>query len=255
VEDPGAITKIFKILIAEDNPINMLLTETILINCLPNVTIIQAENGLQAVEACTREVPDLIFMDVQMPVLNGYEATQQIRRIPGCEAIPIVALTAGNVKGEKEKCLAVGMDDFVVKPIVEETLRQVLNKWLEFEEEDNEGAKDPMKGNSMHFDSEKLKVYADGNVDFLQKIFLIVKDELNGSSRDLEIKRESQDFKGLKEAAHKLYGTSASSGFEILAALTRELETSESWDEAVTSDLIEKILREIQTVLNLLDET
>src|SRR5690606_29148492 len=231
LEKPSVITKSFNILIAEDNPINMLLAETILGNCLPNGGLIKVENGLEAVEFCKKEVPDMIFMDLQMPVMNGYEATQQIRCIPGCEAIPIVALTAGNVKGEREKCLAAGMDDFVVKPVVEETLQDVLNRWLAFEEREIETEEDLMSGKSVHFDVNKLNLYARGNMEFLQKIFMIVKDELNGSFRDLKIKRRSKDLSGLKEAGHKLYGTAVSSGFDLLAALTKELENSETWDE------------------------
>ncbi|MBN7813068.1 PAS domain S-box protein [Algoriphagus sp. H41] len=251
-EDPMLNTKVFKILIAEDNPINMLLAETILVNCLPNVALTKVENGQLAVDYCKREVPDLVFMDVQMPVMNGYEATQNIRRIPDCAAVPIVALTAGNVKGEKEKCLAAGMDDFVVKPVVEGTLRIVLDKWLG-QPAGTEGSEGKSQEMPMHFDSEKLKAYADGNLDFLQKILSIVKDELNSSSRNLKLTLKTKNLKGVKETGHKLYGTSVSSGFGVLATLTRELELSERWEEPAMQDLIHKTLGEIETVLGLMD--
>src|SRR5690606_20164092 len=100
----------------------------------------------------------------------------------------------------------------------------------------------------------KLNLYARGNVEFLQKIFMIVKDELNGSFRDLKIKRRSKALSGLKEAGHKLYGTAVSSGFDLLAALTKELENSETWDEKDTPNLIDRILQEIETVLALLED-
>jgi PAS domain S-box-containing protein len=254
VEDnPSVITKSFNILIAEDNPINMLLAETIIGNCLPNGGLIKAVNGLEAVEYCKKEVPDLIFMDLQMPVMNGFEAAQQIRDISSCATIPIVALTAGNVKGEREKCLAAGMDDFVVKPVVEETLRDVLKKWLVIAEE-VEVTEDPGLEKSVHFDQSKLNVYANGNVDFLQKIFLIVRDELNGSFRDLQINRDSKDLASLKEVGHKLYGTAVSSGFDLLAALSKKLENSESWEDRGTPELVDRIFQEIRIVLAMLDD-
>jgi PAS domain S-box-containing protein len=252
-ESPSVIGTSFNILIAEDNPINMLLAETILVNCLPNGGLIKAVNGLEAVESCKKEVPDLIFMDLQMPVMNGYEATRQIRQIAGCADIPIVALTAGNVKGERENCLAAGMDDFVVKPVVEETLRDVLEKWLPLAEKETEvKAKTPDE--PVHFDQNKLNVYARGNVEFLQKIFLIVKDELSGSYRDIQAQWRSGDLLNLKEAGHKLYGTAVSSGFDRLASLTKELENSETSDDQTIQQLVERILVEIDTVLAMLEE-
>jgi len=69
-------------------------------------------------------------MDIQMPEMNGYEAAVQIRRTDKLMHVPIVALTAGNVKGEKEKCLESGMNDFLAKPVLEEEIAAVFKKWL-----------------------------------------------------------------------------------------------------------------------------
>lgn len=122
----------FTILIAEDNAINMLLVLTILGRIAPNAKLIQAKNGLEAVAYCLQALPNLILMDVQMPEMNGLEATAKIRNIAGPKHhIPIIALTAANVKEERDKCLASGMDDFIVKPIAEETLVKALDRWLE----------------------------------------------------------------------------------------------------------------------------
>ncbi len=254
VESHPPNTQEFSIVIAEDNPVNMLLTETILSNCLPQVTLFKAENGLQAVEFCKKQVPDLIFMDVQMPFMNGYEATQTIRQIPGCATVPILALTAGNVKGEKEKCLAIGMDDFVVKPVVEEMVRQLLNKWLGLENQDKEVEKTRTPAESVHFNSEHLKDYVGENTEFFQQILLIVKEELNDASNILREKRVLKDHPALKALGHKLYGTAATSGFEVLADLTRKLDKSAEWEELADGELLDHILREIQTVLRLLEE-
>ncbi|MEJ5146466.1 PAS domain S-box protein [Sphingobacterium sp. MYb388] len=120
----------FKILLVEDNEFNTRL-ETILIrNIMPGIEILEAKDGLQGIAIFRDMHPDLVLMDIQMPDMNGYEVTEAIRKEETGIRTPIIALTAGNVLGEKEKCLAAGMDDFVVKPVVEQTLRAVLTKWL-----------------------------------------------------------------------------------------------------------------------------
>jgi PAS domain S-box-containing protein len=124
------IKRNIRILIAEDNPINMLLACTIIKKIAPAARVIEAKNGKEAVDCCEQHLPDMIFMDIQMPIINGYEATAKIREISRHVHIPIIALTAGNVKGEREKCIAAGMDDYITKPFVENTLVTVFEKWL-----------------------------------------------------------------------------------------------------------------------------
>lgn len=120
----------FKVLIVEDNEFNMLLTATLVRNILPNAEILEAVDGFMGLKLFKENHIDLILMDIQMPEMNGYEVTQEIRNQETGIQIPIIALTAGNVKGEKDKCLAVGMNDFVVKPVIEQTLREIIGKWL-----------------------------------------------------------------------------------------------------------------------------
>ncbi len=123
-----------KILVVEDNPVNMTLAEIIIENFLTNVVFTEAVNGQMAVEKFVKTRPDLVLMDVQMPEMNGYDATRIIREIEAVGLIgkrtPIVALTAGTIVGEKEKCIEAGMDDFVSKPIVRGTLERVVTKWI-----------------------------------------------------------------------------------------------------------------------------
>ncbi len=122
----------YKVLLVEDNKINMLLAKTLVKQILPNVSIYEAENGKAALENFELIKPDLILMDVQMPVMNGYEATMGIRKLKSGAQTPIIALTAGTVVGEKEKCLEVGMNDYTSKPIVKEVLQEIILKWITF---------------------------------------------------------------------------------------------------------------------------
>jgi CheY-like chemotaxis protein len=120
----------FKILVVEDNAFNTLLIKTMIGNLLPNASIVEAINGKEAVEYFKATKFDIVFMDIQMPEMNGYEATIEIRRIEKGIRVPIVALTAGTLKDERDKCLNVGMDDYIIKPIVTASVVGVINKWL-----------------------------------------------------------------------------------------------------------------------------
>lgn len=119
-----------KILIAEDNSVNLLLTKTYLKDILPQALIIEAKDGTEAVEQYQKESPDLILMDIQMPQLNGIEATKKIRAMEKNIEIPIIALTAGSLPGEKEKCMQAGMSDFLNKPLLKQTLSDMIQKWV-----------------------------------------------------------------------------------------------------------------------------
>ena len=119
-----------KILIVEDNKINMLLTKTLVKQIIPKCTIYESVDGEKALVKALEVVPDIILMDIQMPLINGYEATKQIREIDQFKDTIIIALTAGTVMGEREKCIEVGMNDYVPKPIVKKTLEDILEKWL-----------------------------------------------------------------------------------------------------------------------------
>ncbi|MCA6423309.1 MAG: PAS domain S-box protein [Flavobacterium sp.] len=118
------------IFIVEDNKINMLLAKTLIKNIVPNAQIFELENGEVALEKVKTILPDLILMDIQMPIMNGYDATVEIRKLPNTKHIPIIALTAGTVKGEKEKCIEYGMNDYIPKPIDKELLKRIIEEKL-----------------------------------------------------------------------------------------------------------------------------
>ncbi|MEO5790249.1 response regulator [Gelidibacter sp.] len=120
-----------KILIVEDNAINMLLAKTYLKEIVPNAILLEARNGIEAISEYKSGKPDLIFMDVQMPELNGIEATKTIRSLKEYIEIPIIALTAGSLPGEKEKCIQAGMNDFLTKPLLKQTMMNMVGKWIE----------------------------------------------------------------------------------------------------------------------------
>ncbi len=115
------------VLVAEDNFANQKLVELLLHRAGFAVTIV--DNGQKAVEAASANEFDLIIMDMQMPVLSGYDATGQIRQVD--ENIPIVALTANAMSGDSEKCIEAGCNDYIAKPVDIDKLRPVLDKYFE----------------------------------------------------------------------------------------------------------------------------
>ena len=117
-----------RILVAEDNPTNQQVAQAILENAGIAVTIVS--NGEAAVQAI-RDTPfDAVLMDIQMPRMNGYEATRQIRELPQGGSIPIVAMTAHAMKGDEEKCLESGMDGYISKPVSQDRLFHTLWRLL-----------------------------------------------------------------------------------------------------------------------------
>ena len=90
----------------------------------------EAFDGKKTIELFEQHKPELVFMDIQMPELNGYEASKIIRELSKGVHIPIIALTAGTHEDERAKSLEAGMDDFISKPFVVDTLEKVIKKWV-----------------------------------------------------------------------------------------------------------------------------
>ncbi|HTH13250.1 MAG TPA: response regulator, partial [Spirochaetia bacterium] len=128
---PKSGTQVFhgkRILLAEDNKVNQLVAREILRKV--GIHLVVVADGRQAVDAVARETFDLVLMDLQMPTLDGIEATREIRRTHGADTLPIVAMTARTFEHEREVCLAVGMQDLVPKPVDPQVLFLTLERWL-----------------------------------------------------------------------------------------------------------------------------
>ncbi len=125
--EPAGV-RIRRILITEDNPVNQLIAQKQLERLGFEVDV--ADNGLEALAAIDRRRYDLVFMDCQMPMLDGYEATRRIRERLNGQPLPVIALTAHNLDSDRERCLAAGMDDYLAKPLYEDTLYEMLDRWL-----------------------------------------------------------------------------------------------------------------------------
>lgn len=115
------------LLLVEDNQVNQLVASSLLKKLGHRVD--HAENGQRALEALAKRRYDLILMDCQMPIMDGYEATRAIRQNPEWQNIPIIAVTANVMQGDREDCLASGMNDYITKPYKREELKAVIHRW------------------------------------------------------------------------------------------------------------------------------
>lgn len=120
----------FTIAVIDDGPMNLMLARNVIESILPNAQISLINSGKHYVEHLPNSAPDLILMDVQMPGLSGYETTKVLREHLKFARVPIIALTAGAIKGERERCIASGMDDYLSKPLNFSELRSALTAHL-----------------------------------------------------------------------------------------------------------------------------
>ncbi|WP_237886393.1 ATP-binding protein [Pseudomonas sp. PGPR40] len=117
------------VLLVEDNPVNRTVVEAMLRSL--GFTVSVATDGAQAVRSAESLIFEAILMDCRLPVIDGYEATRQIRQLPGCADVPIIALTANALQGDREACLSAGMNDYLAKPFKRTDLQQILQRWVQ----------------------------------------------------------------------------------------------------------------------------
>ena len=244
---------VFDVLIVEDNPVNLLLAKSILHKILPNAVLHEALHGGHAVAFCQEKTPDFIFMDIQMPVMNGYEATKAIKQLPGFENVPLVALTAGNVKGEKEKCFEAGMCDFVTKPVIEQMITETIEKWLQPKElllkEKPAEPKAPKVIEKDRFSMEMLKEDLGDDRIFLHEFLLVLQESLLQAKTDIRLHLNNNDQAALKAAAHKLKGTAFSINLESLSQLANQLEITEDIQSEELKNQVDAMAQAIDDLL------
>lgn len=255
-EDCPLKSKSYTVLIAEDNEVNMHLTKIMVQELSPNSTIVEARDGEQAVEMFFEKHPDFVLMDIQMPKMNGYEATQAIRAKETGKPTPIAALTAGNMLGEKEKCIKAGMNDFMAKPIVKKDLGNLFDKWLQncqladdkhddyISENENDGIE--------HLNRKWFQQYAIEDSVFRSRFIKLALSEIEKSAQELQQGILNRDLKALNEAGHKLKGTSLAIGLTELSKQAVAFELLEECDQEYVETLFESVLFEIRIVNKLL---
>ncbi|HPF17745.1 MAG TPA: PAS domain-containing protein, partial [Thermotogota bacterium] len=214
--------KYSKILVAEDNATNMLFARTTISLILPNVEIREAKNGEEAVKIAKEEDFDIIFMDVRMPKMDGYQATKKIREFD--KKTRIIALTAGVIKGEKERCVAAGMNDYLPKPVTIDNIESVLFENLPTQKKEQTTLK-LLEDAPVMFDGELLLTRLGGNKQLVQEMMVLFQEDLLLNIEKLEKANISEEKpENLRLIFHSLRGQAVNLCFERLAKEAEYLE-------------------------------
>jgi len=224
-----------RVLLAEDNPVNQQVGEAMLAKL--GLAVAFAANGEEAVRLARTETFDLILMDCHMPVMDGYEASTAIRAHATAQRIPIIALTANVMEGNRERCLAAGMDDFLAKPYSLDQLQEVLRRWMgaaatvaTTDTAGQAGAADAAQAGEGEaaIDRGFLEQFREldpaGGLALADRILGVYLDTCGKSFTQIEEATAAGDGEGLRRAAHSLKSSSGNVGAKRLYALLREFE-------------------------------
>ncbi|MCF6311811.1 MAG: response regulator [Verrucomicrobiales bacterium] len=247
------------ILLAEDNEINQQVATQILAEAKVKVEI--ANNGEEAVEAVKGKCYDAVLMDMQMPVMDGYKASEVIRKIPEYQDLPIIAMTANAMAGDREKCIESGMNDYVSKPIDPSKLFETLLKWVdvgsegavekkvetasspevedEIQSQDvkaDEGLPDSLPG----FDIKTALARLGGSEDLFIRIAESFAESYRDADQQLTDLFEKEDYETAHREAHSIKGVVGNIGAMDLYEGAREVEAlAKKAEEGATLDQAE----------------
>ena len=253
-----------KILVVDDNSINQAVAKGMLAKY--GIEADLANNGQEALDALQQIAYDLVFMDCQMPVMDGYTATKNIRD-PQSEVknhkIPVVAMTANAMQGDKEKCLSVGMDDFIAKPVNPAKLRQMLEKWLSTTiDSTNQHEAEPEESNeteeteALIFDYPAMSERLMDDKELIQTIADAFLADMPVQIEQLKKCITEQDAGQAAAQAHKIKGASSNVGGMALAAVAFEMEKAGK-EESLTmiSQQIDALEESFEQLKSTMEET
>src|SRR5215207_8388335 len=243
-----------RILVAEDNAVNQKVAARMLESLGYSVDVV--EHGLEALEALSSTDYGAILMDVQMPEMNGYAATAEIRRREEAHSVgrrtPIIAMTANAMEGDREKALQAGMDDYVPKPVKREDLAAVLERWI--------GAVDAATAGSGGFagptetedpiDHAGMKNLRDlGGSEMISELARMFFDDTRSDLRTLREAVEENDARSVERVAHALRGSSGNMGATRMAVICAELQNvGASGDLGHAAELLDRLEEEFGRV-------
>ncbi|MEN8163686.1 MAG: response regulator [Acidobacteriota bacterium] len=248
------------ILLAEDNPVNQMVALRLLEKIgYPRAEV--AANGLEVIEALRRQHYDLILMDCQMPDMDGYQATAEIRRLDGnARHIPIIAMTAYAMIGDRERCLDSGMDDYITKPLKPQDLSSVITRCLRATVGPRRVAPTDAPADTVvppedHELSKHLRSISDDlGPEILKELIDLYLQELPRCLDGLVTAFDNEDRDALAKGAHYLKGSSAALGAEALADLCNQLDETANLGPLVElGALLEQIYPEAARVQLILD--
>jgi two-component system, sensor histidine kinase and response regulator len=236
-----------RVLVAEDNSVNQKVALRILerMGCRADAVA----NGAEAVLAIAKIPYHAILMDCHMPELNGYEATAEIRRreAGANRHVPIIAMTANAMQGDREKCLAAGMDDYVTKPVRVEGLRDTLLRWFAGERTKPAAETASPAGPTKVWELDHLRESSGNDREFMGKLLGEFLDPLPSRIEEMEASARTGDAVKLRFQAHGLKGSSRTMGAVTLGELCQEIEMhAAGGDPGAARPAIARLLPEVE---------
>ncbi len=243
-----------RILAADDHPVNQLFIRKLL-ERLGFANIDLAENGKEALDMIKKNKYDIVLMDCQMPEIDGYQATTMLREMEKntAEHLPVIALTANAMIGDREKCLKAGMDDYLSKPIRAGKLNNLLVKYITNGADNNSKSKITINDNKVNknyndapIDLAHFQLFTDGDLNVEKELLDLFFKEADLSLQALEKSINKNDSDAWQSMAHRLKGAAANFGAKPLSEICKKAENS--YEE--NSENKQFILAEINTKIN-----
>jgi len=239
------------ILLVEDNVLNQLLARKVLNNW--GCEVVVAENGKVAIQKLEKQNFDLVLMDIQLPEMNGYEASKYIREhfpVPKC-TIPIIAMTAHAFSGEKEKCLKAGMDDYLSKPFNQDLLRaKIVSVLTEHVSNKKEILVHPVRNSNSsspkHINLDYLKQLSEGDNEFVAEMIALFIEQTPGEIEKMEIYLLRKDWKAMRLLSHKLRSSVSFAGIKELEELL--LATEDYTENEIHLDQLPGLISQIRQI-------
>lgn len=223
-----------RILLAEDNVINQKVAQSMLQKMGYRVDVVG--NGIEAVKALEMLPYDMVFMDVQMPEMDGFEATRHVRDPNSAvkyHEIPIIAMTAHAMKGDRERCLEAGMNDYISKPISLQAIKEVLDRWQSRQHKENSSKEKYLENTNnseniskspLVFDRDALLERAMNDEELVRKLIGMFLKDLPKQITALKENVQSMNFENVKWYAHYIKGSSANIGAIALSTVAANME-------------------------------
>jgi CheY-like chemotaxis protein len=186
------------------------------------------DNGKDAIAKLQAQDYDIVLMDCQMPILDGYQATQELRRCEGLQRHTIViALTAHALPRDRDKCIAAGMDDYLSKPIDQEALGAMIERWAKpvaKPESKNTPKLSALNGDETPLDLQRLNSISRGKVAFQQRLVQTFVQNAQPGLEQIRHALQVNDFVTVEQQAHRIKGASANVGVRLMPELAAQLE-------------------------------
>jgi len=243
-----------RVLLVEDNEFNREVALGLLEDAHLNIE--QAENGQTAVQMIKKNDYDIVLMDMQMPVMDGLAATKTIRSIPGCRSLPIIAMTANAMAGDREKCLQAGMNDHLAKPIDPDRLFETLLRWIPSRAAaataQATGASAPAGASNAFvipgIDTVTALQRSGGNRTRYESLLTRFADSQSGAVSEIRAALAAHDPATAQRIAHSLKGASANLGASCLAATAAKAEEAIKSNQSVQPAL-EHLSQSLETTI------